>query len=126
MDLRSPVPEGEVDRSQEIFAVARGEMVAVRPNVPGGCKFGGIQFSQPYTKDNHGLQGVVILKHTVTGSNAVGSNVIYSLYAHLSMVELFQPDECIQQGTFIGKTGGLPDKHGQDLLYTGGELSRLT
>lgn len=111
IDLGSPVPEGETDRSQEIFPMARGEVIALCPNVPGGCNFGGTQFSEPFTDDNHGLQGVVILKHTVVGDSTVGSSVIYSMYVHLGTVKTFQPNECIEQSDLIGKTGGLHDGH---------------
>jgi murein DD-endopeptidase MepM/ murein hydrolase activator NlpD len=106
MDLASPVSVTEPDRSQQVFAAGRGEIVAVCPNVPGGCEFDGTRFSRPDTNDNHGLQGAVILKHTVTESN-----MVYSLYAHLGTTEAFQPGECIEQGTLIGATGGLPDGH---------------
>jgi murein DD-endopeptidase MepM/ murein hydrolase activator NlpD len=101
MDLRAPtwgVP-------QQVFAVAKGEVVAVCPNgVVGGCFFGPTRFST--NEQNHGLQGVVILKHTVAGSG-----ISYTLYGHLGTVETFQPGECIEQDTLIGATGGLVDAH---------------
>ena len=63
MDLASPtsgVP-------QQVFAAAKGEVVAVCQNENvGGCVFGGTRFSE--NAGNHGFQGVVILKHAVTGS----------------------------------------------------------
>ena len=101
MDLASPVPVSEPDRSQQVFAVGDGEVVAACPNgVPGGCAGSG------FSPSNHDLQGVVILKHSVAGSG-----ISYSLYGHLGTVQPFQPGDCIEQGTLVGKTGGLPDGH---------------
>jgi probable HAF family extracellular repeat protein len=111
MDLASPVPATEPDRKQEVFAAAQGEVVAVCPKVSPktGCVFNDTQFST--NEGNHSMQGVVILKHTVVGSNTVESNVVSSLYAHLGTVGPCRPNECVEQGRLIGATGGLPDGH---------------
>jgi hypothetical protein len=55
---------------------------------------------------NHGFQGIVILEHALPNGE-----VVYSLYGHLMDIETFNPGQCIEQGTKLGLTGGLPDNH---------------
>lgn len=111
IDIRARQSTNDGPRiNEDVFAVATGEVEAVCPNGvengngEKGCFFGVTQFS---TKpDNHGLDGVVILKHFLpTGE------IVHSLYGHLDNVETFKPSECVSQGTKLGVTGARSDKH---------------
>lgn len=95
---------------RDVFATAKGEVVAVCPNGDkNGCVFGSQRFSRKKSADNHGFQGVVILKHSLSDGK-----VRYSLYGHLrDVVGTFNPGQCIAQGTRVGRTGAAPalDNH---------------
>jgi hypothetical protein len=79
-----------------VVAVAAGKVIARCPNgVSGGCP----GFST--NADNHIMQGVVILEHTLPGGR-----IIYSLYAHLGSVEPTPPPgQCVSAGDPLGTTG---------------------
>lgn len=103
LDISAHALAGGGTAEESVFAVARGEVVAVCPDgVPEGCP----GFSSK--EHNHGLQGVVILKHTLADTR-----VVYSLYGHLKSVEGLDAGKCIDAGTQIGVTGLAPanDNH---------------
>ncbi len=78
----------------EVYAAAQGTVVAV-------CLNGEVCLDFSTNADNHNMQGVVILKHTLQNGK-----VIYSLYAHLKQVnESLEINDVVERGSLLGTTG---------------------
>ncbi len=86
--------------NMEVLAAASGYVAAV--------------FQYPTAEPDHGMQGVVILKHELLPEHKrlLGLETVYSLYAHLGKVrEDLKKDVFVKVGDVIGNAGGLPDNH---------------